>query len=241
MEEQDSEYIGRPNALDELSGLVHRGSRLAAVYLKELWSGGRWMHIDEDNAYRYSCYAALLGDLDSAMELYRRDLPVKDKFIEDAQRYLGRYDDRIEFHYAVECPRHIRLFGMRRKVWRRNAPERNVGYLDPEMFESRVEVYIGYENPYDIVERISPDTAKTIERREVPIPYEHEWTWVEGLDEWYSGGCKGDFAEFLDEESLEDEGFLRLIFQYAGYGTERNEEQALRGFLDLAEKGDASS
>lgn len=234
-----SKYLQRKKKLDELETMMFHGSLTAAVYLKELYAGGRWMHFDGNKEYRYACYAAKLGDLDSALELYRRDLPVKGAFVEDVRKYAHAIDaEDLDLYEAVEYPDRVRIYGMRKRIWGDAAPERNEGYLDPDMFESSVEVYGGCRNPYDVVKDISPEAARGLERRWVGQS-QLGWPMDTGIEGWYARGCTGDFADFV--RSGADVEFLRLLFAYAGYGTERDEELALRGFLDHAEHGDEVS
>ncbi len=69
--------------IQRLNELARSGSVKASLFLKGLYLEGKEVGMDEGKVYKYICYAALAGHLDSAIELYDDGKDVTRCFIED--------------------------------------------------------------------------------------------------------------------------------------------------------------
>ena len=74
--------------MNELKHLARNGSLTAALFLKD-----HYKDKDVDMEYRYTCYSALAGDLNSAIELYNSDMKVMRAFVDDCT-----VDDLLRFN-----------------------------------------------------------------------------------------------------------------------------------------------
>ena len=74
--------------MNELKHLARNGSLTAALFLKD-----HYKDKDVDMEYRYACYSALAGDLNSAIELYNSDMKVMRAFVDDCT-----VDDLLRFN-----------------------------------------------------------------------------------------------------------------------------------------------
>lgn len=211
--------------MNELKHLARNGSLTAALFLKD-----HYKDKDVDMEYRYTCYSALAGDLNSAIELYNSDMKVMRAFVDDCT-----VDDLLRFN---EIPiEHIESHGDKMfafghdKDWKGYRGESNEGYIHPKDAGFCCVFDPHYENPAFIIRRFHPELAEEYPRKD----YKQEKDVVEFKYTLMSMEPTSIFES--TDESIACR-FWRAMFRYLGIGVERDGERALREMLELSESGD---
>lgn len=101
--------------LSDQRRLAAGGSRQAALLLKQYYRGK-----DPVQEYKYACYSALAGDLQSAIELYERGLQVPKGFAD----YFGYLDDDF-------VPERMEMVGTSSYLFGHTKNRKNIDYGKP--------------------------------------------------------------------------------------------------------------
>lgn len=220
-----------PRKLEWLNDLSCNGSVVASLYLKEAYSEGQGVEKDDEKVYKYTCYAALGGDLGSAIDLYNSGRDAVSGFAEDNKDprrppYLDqgtsveRTEDREDGLYIFYKSRLNEMLRMTQKG-------DNEGYVHPYELGSYTVYEKGRKDPAEIIAGIDPSLAEKYPPKKV---FDHNE--MEGR---YSEKGVGGALEYL--EGCDDALCWRELFRFYGMGLERDPAKALENLVAIAEKG----
>lgn len=212
-----------------LRRLASKGSRSAALFLKDYYHGK-----DSTQVYKYTCYSALSGDLDSAIELYHSELPV----------LRGFADEFVDPTYESFGINHMILRGTKSYIAshtkneeKKDCMKLNEGYIHPgDAYTFALDAKT--EDPADIIKDIDSTLAEKypskMKKKTIDDDDDDDELDIMVAD-IYDPEIRTKIFSELDD-SFKGR-YWRAMFRYLAIGTKRDEESALREMLELSEEG----
>ena len=217
------------DALIELRRLACNGSRSAAVFLKGFYKGK-----DRHQEFKYTCYAALAGDLPSAIELYDRDLDVLKGFADDDLERRNSHDPHLIPERMEIRSNSTLAFGHYSDWTKKDYGGLNEGYIHPDDAGYYEVLKRDTVDPSELIASIDRKSAERYPSKKKSPVDEASRIEVDGI---YDPKRREKIFSELDDS--ETGRYWKAMFRYLGIGTYRNGDAALREMLDLSENGNS--
>ncbi len=224
--DSDEGWFDKLDDIGKLAYLASQGSRSAAVQLRNRYSSGP--NEDSRLAYKFTCYAALAGDMESIENLRSQGRLVCTFFPEDLD--TGWIHFPLDHSRRSEDLGHTVLIPVKSNVPRRQGdPSLNVGYRHPDSFGRYEHRMVDFIRPEDLVAGVEKPSTRGY------MFSERYWPDCSDMEDWL------DAEPFGEEYDEIDARFFRDVFQYLGIGTGRDEDAAIRDLLDMAIQGNRNA